>query len=203
MSVENKSLVWAVMGTTGSGKGTFIKKKLQLEKPKRLIILDPMKEYQQFAPLTDSTKDVYQASKKSSFKIALWVDLKKPEKIKEQFKFISDLAYDLGNVWYVIDELSIFTSATYAAPEWQNCSFRGRHRGMTIIGASQRPTSIDKDFLSMASFIVSSRITYEPDQKKVAASLGVSKAELMSLADRHYIQRNTSTGEIKRFDIKI
>ncbi len=69
---------------------------------------------------------------------------------------------------------------------------------MTIIGLSQRPAGVDKDFFSNCSFVRSGRINYSSDAKAIADVLGVKKDDITNLNEYEYIQRNMFTGEITR-----
>ena len=48
----------------------------------------------------------------------------------------------------------------------------GRHKGLKVIGASQRPASIDKDFLGNCMAIHIGRLAYAEDVRAVAKGIG-------------------------------
>lgn len=200
MSVTNKASIIAVIGASGSGKGVFIKKKLRSGKPQRLIIFDPMGEYGEFATIVTKMADVVAAVKNKQFKIAL-----KPDnaKRKEQFNLLCKIAYSLGACWFVVDELSLVTKANFAPENWQDVSMRGRHKGMTVIGASQRPASIDKDFFGNATTIRTGRLNFAADVKTMANVLRVPGHEISELNPLHYIERDMNTGNVTRGVLKI
>jgi hypothetical protein len=58
---------------------------------------------------------------------------------------------------------------------------RGRKRGLKIIGTSQRPASIDKDFLSNATLIRCGALGYPNDRVAVAAVMGADPAQIAAL----------------------
>ncbi len=61
---------------------------------------------------------------------------------------------------------------------------RGRKYGLGLVGASQRPASVDKDFITQANWMVWHRLTYETDTGKAAQNLGKEYEEpVSSLAD--------------------
>lgn len=200
MSVLNKAEIIAIMGASGSGKSTAIKQAIKAKKPKRLIIIDPMREYGDFAEVMPSLTACYLASRKKSFKISFTPT---GENKDEQFKYLCELAFKLGDCWLIVDELSVYTSASYAPAEWSDCTMRGRHKGLTVIGASQRPARIDKDFFSNATVIRTGRLNSKGDVQTLADVLFVDKSELMALAPLEYIQRDTSNGEVTRGMVKI
>lgn len=60
---------------------------------------------------------------------------------------------------------------------------RGRKYGLGILGASQRPSSVDKDFITQANWMVWHRLTYETDTKKAGKNLGKGYKEPISSLD--------------------
>ena len=59
---------------------------------------------------------------------------------------------------------------------------RGRKRGLGICGVSQRPSAVDKDFITQCSWSVWHRFTWAIDKKAVNQTLGISYAnEITSL----------------------
>ena len=72
--VNNKANIWAVMGSTGGGKGNTVKVFLQKSKIKRLIVWDAMSEYSEFGQVVTTLAGLYnevttENSYKKSFKI--------------------------------------------------------------------------------------------------------------------------------------
>lgn len=200
MSVTNNANIVAVMGGTGSGKSTYVKKEIRRLKTKRLIIFDVMHEYGQFGQVKKKLSEVIAAAKGQTFSIVY-----QPEAgdIKEKFEFICKLAFTLGDLVLVVEELNRVTAATGAPPQWQNCTSRGRHRGLNIYGVSQRPASLDKDFFSNATKIRTGRVNFEADIRTLANVLRVSKDEISSLKPLEYIERDMATHEISRGKLKI
>lgn len=192
MATTNTPKVIAVLGATGTGKGVSIKTALKASKPKRLIVFDFMAEYGDFAKHTRSVKDVVNETKKASFKIALIPD---KYSFQDQFNFLCDLAYERGDLTFIAEELNKVTSATWAPPTWQEVTSRGRHKNLTVIGASQRPASVDKDFFSNCSVIRSGRLNFDNDIKTMARVLRVGYDDIATLEPLHFIERNTLTNE--------
>ena len=61
---------------------------------------------------------------------------------------------------------------------------RGRKRGLGICGVSQRPASVDKDFITQCDWIVWHRLTWRNDTKVVGRILGSDYADrVQELAD--------------------
>lgn len=197
MSVVNQANIVAVMGGSGSGKSTYIKQEIQRLKPKRLVIFDVMHEYAPFAKtvIHGSLVEFARALRQPSFSIAF-----QPTTMgrQEQFDFICKSVFKLGNCCFVIEELNTVTDAGKAPPDWQDCTSRGRHKGLTIYGASQRPAGVDKDFFSNATKVRTGRVNYKADKQTLADVLDVSVFEITQLMPLQYIERNMGTGEVEK-----
>lgn len=199
MAVENKANIVAVMGGSGSGKSTFIKREILRLKPKRLIVFDVMHEYGEFGQPIKFCRDLATMAKATSFKAIFQPS---STNIKEVFDFVCKIAFETGNVLLVVEELNRVTEATRAPPSWQDCTSRGRHKGMMIYGASQRPANVDKDFFSNATKIRSGRLNFAADIKTLANVLKVKNADIDGLRPLEYIEREMSNGQISRGIIK-
>jgi hypothetical protein len=95
----------------------------------------------------------------------------------------------------IVEELSRVTTASYAPPSWKNLSTAGRHQGLTLVGACQRPSQVDKDFFGNCTEIRCFRVNYENDAKTMAQVLRVKPGDLLELPDLHYIHRMLATRE--------
>lgn len=195
MAVTNKANIVAVMGGSGSGKSTFIKREIARLKPKRLIVFDVMHEYDALGQPVKLCGELARLSKQKAFKLVF-----QPSSINinQQFDFVCKLAFEFGDMVFVVEELNRVTQANKAPPAWQDCTSRGRHKGLIIYGASQRPASVDKDFFSNATKIRSGRLNFEADIKTLANVLKVKTHEIDELKPLEFIEREMATGEIKR-----
>ncbi len=83
---------------------------------------------------------------------------------------------------------------------------RGRKRGLGIVGLSQRPADVKKDFLTQANWLVWHRLTWENDTKVVGRILGSEYQDpVQDLADGEaFLTRDWSEAGIERvqFDRK-
>ena len=191
MGAENKPRIEGYIGASGSGKSTAIKHLLNKEKPKRLIIIDPMGEYAKYAQPVPTIKELLTKCNQKSFAVSFKTSRLNPE---DQFETICDIAYSLGDLWMLAEELQMFTKAGHAPPSWSDCSMRGRHRGLTVIGATQRPAVIDKNFFGNCTKIRTGRLNYKADIVTMADVLNVSKADVQNLLPFHYIEKDMSSG---------
>jgi hypothetical protein len=114
--------------------------------------------------------------------------------IKEEFEFFCRVAYARGDCAVVIEELNQVTSPSWSPPAWRNITSRGRHRGLHVFGASQRPSSVDKDTLGNATEIHAGRLLYEGDRKALEAQLGRSNvAKLATMPAKKFITWKAET----------
>jgi ABC-type dipeptide/oligopeptide/nickel transport system ATPase component len=190
----NQANIIAVMGGSGSGKSTYIKREIKRLKPKRLMVFDIMNEYSDFGSPMDTCQALVNHCQKPSFKVIF-----KPssEHIKSQFDFFCKLAFTLGDLVMVVEELNRVTTATKAPPAWQDCTSRGRHKGLSIYGASQRPAALDKDFFSNATKIRTGRLNFAGDIKTLSNVLKVQNSDVDTLKPLEYIERDMTTGVIR------
>lgn len=192
IDVRRGASIEAVLGSTGSGKSAYIKRELRERKPDRLLIYDPEGEYTTFGRQVRRLSDVLSVLRKAGpeGKFRLVFDPHAdPATAVKQFEALCRIAFHGGNLLFVAEELADVTEPQRAPVGWSMLTRRGRKRGVSIIGASQRPASIDKTFLGNATKVRSGRLLYEQDARAVARVLGVDHAELMALESLHYIER--------------
>lgn len=208
IDVSQKADIYAVMGATGSGKSVAIKAELRKRKPRRLIVFDPEEEYGAFGRRVEKTGEVLDVLQKCGadkpFRI-VFVPHADPARAETQFELICRAAFHVGNVLLVAEELAAVTKPTKAPVGWGMATTRGRKRGVSIIGASQRPAQIDKAFLSGCTRVRSGRLLYEDDAQVMAKVLGLGKEgvqELMALGDLEFFER-VMPGAAVRGKVKI
>lgn len=194
-SKANKAKVIGVFGARGTGKSAWIKQNPDVKAASRLLVWDYMHEYQQTAKPVYTLGKVLQAMRDKAWRIAYQVDHTKQE---AAFDFLTNAARTLGNCTFLAEELAFVTQANRAPPAWRQATLLGRHTGMTIIGASQRPASVDKDFIACCDVIHCGRLANERDAKAVATFLGCDWRELVNLPDLHYIELDVIKRVTKR-----
>jgi hypothetical protein len=192
----NEAEVIAVIGATGSGKGVYIKNYALKKNEKRLMIWDYMQEYSGFVDLTTQRlSDAIRGINQKAFKVAFQPSY--DDKIRaKQFDTFCNAAVEAGDVRLVIEELAFVTSPTRSPSGWKKATGIGRHKGLRIIGASQRPAQIDKDFWSNCTEIHCGFLNYERDQIVMAQALGVPVSDIQGLKPLEYLHKNVRTKEI-------
>lgn len=182
MSVTNKPRIEAYIGGSGSGKGVSINRRLAELKPPRLLIWDPRNEYGKHATAVRKLAPLVQAVKKAgagSFKLRFVAG---PElDLAEAFGMVCRLAFATGNCLFLAEELSDVTTAGRAPPAWRQVITQGRHQGLHVLGAAQRPALIDKTFLGNSTFIRCFTLRYAEDRKAMAAALDVRREQVDAL----------------------
>lgn len=190
----------AVFGSRGTGKSAFIKQYIARAQPRRLVVFDPMHEYGPLGVPVGSLRALYLVIKAAGARgpFALIYQPPTEQRIEDQFNAVCREVFAAGNVLFVAEELNKVTKPGWAPEHWKNITSRGRHRHVTLIGASQRPASVDKDYIGNATVIRSGRLNFEDDQKTVARALGVLYTDIRDLPDLAYIERDTNTREVSR-----
>jgi hypothetical protein len=81
---------------------------------------------------------------------------------------------------------------------------RGRKHGLGVVGISQRPADVKKDFITQANWLVWHRLTWENDTKVVGRIVGSDYADdVVDLADGEaFIQTDWSDEMVRRVQFK-
>ncbi len=121
----------------------------------------------------------------------------------QQFDAFCALAWREGNLTLFVDELAEVTKANKAPPIWRKVVNVGRNyddgrKHLNIIAASQRPSEVDKSFLSNCDTVHCGRMGYASDAKLFAGMWGISPAELANLPDLAWIEKRADTPGVTR-----
>ncbi len=208
MAVENKARIWAVMGQSGTGKGLWLKSQLRTLKPSRILILDPQDEYGAFAVAVTSAKAMAEAVAAAGangpyrvrYVFPKTCDAKHFAKI---FDLACQLAYASRNCVFLVEELSNFTTASYAPPLWRRMCNSGRHEGVHVIGCSQFPAQIDKSFLSNATLMHVGFLAKESHRKSVAECMDIKTDQIKALPDLHFMEWHREGRRLVKGDVSI
>lgn len=170
----NKARIWAVIGASGSGKSAFVK--TALLKPAsarhRLIVWDYMREYGALASPVGNIPALVEAVRGKRFSVAFQPAFDSKLRAR-QFEHFCRVGYALGNCTMVVEELAFVTMPSFAPPAWSMVTCTGRHKGLTVIGCSQRPAQIDKNFFGNCSTVHCGRLNDANDVRVMSRCLGV------------------------------
>ncbi|WP_255219022.1 hypothetical protein [Paraburkholderia kururiensis] len=191
----------AVMGASGSGKSSYVKELMKRANPARLMIFDPDDEWGGFGTVTHNLSDVlegFRAAGATGACRTVFVPSPDPATAVKQFDAFCRIAFHAERVTFIVDELKLVTTPSRSPVGWGMLTGRGRKRGIVIYGLSQRPASIDKDFLGNCSFVRTGRLNYPEDRVAVAKVLDVPVAEIGALKGHQWVRRDCLTGDIRR-----
>lgn len=213
----NEAQIIAVIGSTGSGKSGSIKgalapslgwrHALKLQRPRRVIVWDRMREYSDFGQVVTSANDLLAAVKtkggkvRAQFAVIVQPPAVERRKMERLFSLVCSVAQRCGHTLLVAEELPQVTRPGWAPAGWSEALLTGRHAGMAIIGTAQRPALMDKDIFSQATIIRCGRLNYDDDVKAMAKALCVSPVEIRNLKPLEAIERDMTSGETRKFSI--
>lgn len=191
----------AVMGASGSGKSTFIKRAVAYSRPARLLVWDPMREYAEFGQVTRNLGElvakITEGGKRNRFNL-VFQPASDDKTRARQFDVFCGIAMAAGQCVVIVEELKFVTRPSWSPVRWAQVTMTGRHKGLRVIGASQRPASIDKDFLGNATVIHTGRLAYAEDVRAVAKAMQVEELDIAALKPLEWIEKNMQTGRLSR-----
>lgn len=178
VDVTHTADIQAVLGASGTGKSHYVK--TAIRKERRLLVWDIEDEYQDLPALPLSALPAaFARGKPTRAKFVCAADATTRAR---QFDLFCRIAFTAGNLRLVVEELRFVTTASRAPDGWAAITLRGRKRGIKIIGTSQRPAQIDKDFLGNCTLIRCGALEYPDDRKAVAPILRRSLDEIAALS---------------------
>lgn len=179
IDVNQAADIRAVMGATGTGKSHYVKP--ELAKAKRAIVWDMEDEYTDLPAVSlAELPAVLHRAGQGAVKVR-FVPSTDEARRKVEFDLFCRTAMAIGKLLIVAEELRFVTEPSRSPSGWAGINLRGRKRGLKVIGTSQRPASIDKDFLSNATFIRCGALGFPPDRSAVAAVMGIDPALIEQL----------------------
>ena len=96
---------------------------------------------------------------------------------KEEFSYLARVCMAKGNLDLAIDEIDMFIPVKCNCEYTLNLIKRGRHRGVSIYGASRRPPEVSRLFSSQAHRIVSFAMNEPNDVNYLRQFIGADNAE--------------------------
>lgn len=198
-STANSADIIGVVGASGMGKGIFVKGYLRkLPRTRPIVVWSPLEQTDDYAAVIGgvvvrSITALVAAIQSKKRRIVL-VPAGDPKAVKVVFDRFCRIVWELTGWCVVVEELSRVTSPSWAPPAWKNLSTAGRHRGLTIIGTSQRPAQVDKDFFGNCTEIRCYAVGYKADAVAMADTMFLDYREVLKLPKFHYIHRDKATG---------
>jgi hypothetical protein len=182
MSASNRAQIEAYIGASGSGKGVSVKRRLAELSPPRLLVWDARDEYGAHAARVAGLADLVQRVQAAGAgPFSLRYVPSGTVQMQHAFAAVCRLAMAAGRLVYVAEELSDVTTASHAPAAWRQCTTQGRHRGLHLVGVTQRPALVDKSFLGNATRVRCGVLGYRADRAAMAAELDCPPALLEGL----------------------
>jgi hypothetical protein len=184
-----------VLGKTGSGKSSFVKKEL-IRNIERLIIIDALSEYENGIIFTNvDTLIEYILDNKinqhDNFKfICRFTDDK-------DIELLFLLVFELSNLTLLVEECEIYVSPNSKSSNFLKLVRYGRHKNISIIGVARRSTELSLTFRSQTDTIFSFKQTDKNDLVKME-ELGLY--DLDKLEDYKYPGKHILDKHYKRID---
>lgn len=194
--------IWAVLGSSGSGKGVWVKSKLRELAPARLLIWDYLDEYGTFARRCVALRTLALAVVKAGeggFRYRYVPRSSDPKALRAEFEAFCKIAWAATGSTVLVEELSAVTTPSYAPRPWAQLCNMGRHRRMHVIGVSQHPAQVDKSILGNATLIHTGRLNTEAHRRAVAAELDIDPDAIRDLEQLQFLERDRGAGgELRR-----
>lgn len=190
----------AVYGRSGSGKTTRVK--ALLKGRRRVVVFDPMDEYGRLpgfkgARSLSAVLELLKKGWRSGFKIAYVPAGDFPAKLHHLAKLLwqAQAPYAAGDdtrkLTFIVEELSLgYPSARLprGLDKMDQVILQGRHRGLEVIGVTQRPAEISATFRGNANEAYILALGDELDHARVLRSIGKEhEAKLRALQPHEFL----------------
>jgi len=164
VDVSRAANIVVVAGSSGSGKSEWVKR--QIRRKRRVIVWDPDGEYdgQRFASVRELLQ-VARANPAGPGRYCL------TSARLADFDLWAKIAFAWANCVAVAEETADVTSPGKAPEGWGQLVRRGRKRGITVIGVTQRPAESDKTIMGNATLIHCGRLARDKDRRYMAQEL--------------------------------
>lgn len=193
----------ASFGATGTGKTAWVLQQIAAMKPARLMVWDFKSDHmlnglgQGFASWPEFVKACTRPQFAARYLVNQDLDL------AQQFDGFCALAWREGNLMMFVDELAEVTKANKAPPMWRKCinvgrSYENGTKSISIIGASQRPSEVDKSFIGNADILHFGRLGNMAEAKTFGRQMGISDTELSTMPNLHWVERRASSPVLER-----
>ncbi len=186
-----------VTGRRGSGKTTYVQRAVGAP---RVIVFDPLGQYaREFGwPLADNLKSLHRVVAErwrspAPWRLALTVagDLELELHSLSVYLWHAMAPYERGRdrkkILLIVEEMNLSVPAHALRKDrrgFMRLVLQGRHRGIAIIGVSQRPALVSADFRSSAAATVIFPLGVE-DQGYMGARF---RGELAGLTPHHFVR---------------
>lgn len=201
MAADLDAHIWGVVGASGTGKGVWIKTRLQQLAPRRLVVWDFKREYGDFTgPPLPSLAAVQRAMLKAGAdgpaRLAYCPVGSGERATRKEFEAFCELVYAWEHCTYIAEELANVTTPGWAPGAWRKMTTSGRHAGIHIIGATQTPALVDKTFLGNCTLIHAGPLREYAHRVAVARSMDIDEGRLAALVKFQWLEKDFDSGAV-------
>lgn len=188
-------------GVTGSGKTAFLARHF-LDKEPRLLVVDNTGEWEErgTAPATYGLAETaaalgeYAREKAKSWRHIAYLDTEEVEELSARLlipvpHIKRGYSAGVGGMALMLDEVDVFTPGGQSSAELRNLWRRGRHCGLSVYAATQRPANVSKEVTSQCRYLVILRQHETRDVEYLRGIIG--KSPIVP------IMRHVSRGEFR------
>lgn len=189
MAADAKGQSWAILAASEMGKGVWLKARLKVERPARLVIWDTNDEYQAAARQVHSGAELLAAIAAPSFAVRYVPKSRTDKALRAEFEAWCLIVYAAAGATIVVEELADVTAPSYAPPAWRKLNTRGRHhQGLTLYWCSQSPAFIDKASLGNATHMHVGYLGEPRHRQAAAAHMGCRAEHIDELKQGEFIE---------------
>lgn len=179
-----------VIGASGSGKSSWIKRCETVRSASRLLIWDPDEEYT--IPHAKTLQQARAVASRAGFgPLRLGVTL---QPTRDAFEWFCRLAFSLCHaaapLVVIVEELADVAGSGKASPAWGELVRKGRKYGAILVAASQRPQEIDKTIFSQVENHWCGRLRTDADRRYMSQTIGVPVEDLQTLGPCEYFLKS-------------
>lgn len=200
MSIDARII--GVIGASMQGKGLYVKYELlgkYFKSHDKIIVWSPYEHRDHYVDVIKGVKVEsfanFGAVLRAGHKRIVFVPSNDAATMDKQFEQFCAVAWHIKDAVLVVEELSLVTKPGYAPLAWKKISTGGRGELAAIVGISQRPQGMDKDFLGNCTEIRCYRVNSQGAVKIMADTMFVHKTEIAGLQQFHYIHRLVNQGK--------
>lgn len=180
---RKRNIITTVMGRKGSGKSTMIKEIIESDQFPRVFVLDTNGEYGvdengKTLPgwtITDSVKAgaaaMLRLRHKDEFKLAM------RDEDTESLSKLLEIVFEIPDCLIVVEETHFYVKSSHLPIEFSKLVRMGRHKAISQIYVSQRPSGLNRDMTAQSDFIVTFRQQEQRDIKWLSEVAGEDGAE--------------------------
>lgn len=195
--------IYGVMGSTGSGKTAWVLANLVKKSHRRLAVWDFKREHQKLGDLvTESIGEAIAAMMRPEFRVVFRPSFNRKVRVA-QFNLFCKAVWQAKDTFFIAEELAMVTTPQLAPEGWQQLTTTGRSEGITIVGLSQRPAQVDKDFFDNCTELHCGFLAGKRSRDVMAEELGVDPEQIKALGPLEYIHKNLRTKELTSGKVKI